>query len=296
MGLHLLSDFTGSDQLAVVPVLVGPFQALMAILPALLTALAGLVVALFKPSTMKKLSILLWSQKIPVTCIILVVAAVFYFVPPLFSLSQKVGKAEGGSDWPIWRGSVERRGAVIDDKFEDPGHGGIGWTFTDGDIKTFYSSAAVVGNRVYLTSARKTYFKDEGGVYSLEAETGKPVWQFKPGGYRATFSSPAVAGKYLVVGEGLHFTTDSRVFCLDIKKSEEAREGNARSGRVAGWPASVLKGWPGARLAAFRGGRRSAFLSPAPSSSIPRARPRRTTWSAGRLVVAALPCTRRPSW
>ena len=60
---------------------------------------------------------------------------------------------------------------------------------------------------------------------SLDADDGKLVWKFDKDKYRPTFSSPAVAGKYLVVGEGLHETYDARVFCLDVEQSEKQREG-----------------------------------------------------------------------
>jgi hypothetical protein len=46
--------------LAVIPVLVGPLQVLIALLPALLIALGTTVIALLKPSTMLKLLKLLW--------------------------------------------------------------------------------------------------------------------------------------------------------------------------------------------------------------------------------------------
>ena len=32
-----------------------------------------------------------------------------------------------------------------------------------------------------------------------------------PEGFRATFSSPAISGKYLVTGEGLHQVRDGRI-------------------------------------------------------------------------------------
>ncbi|GAH76281.1 unnamed protein product, partial [marine sediment metagenome] len=117
----------------------------------------------------------------------------------------------------------ERRGALPGSK--DPVRGKVNWVFTADDVKTFYASPAVVGNRVYITSARYEYFKDAGAISSIDADSGRCVWTFKADRYRATFSSPAVRGKYLVVGEGLHFTNDARVFCIDIERSEEERRG-----------------------------------------------------------------------
>lgn len=212
-----------NDQVVgVVPVLIGPMQALIAILPGLLVALGGALVAMFKPSALKKFFLLLWSQKIAVTLILAVLVGLFIFVPKLLP-AKPVTKAKTGSDWLLWRGGAERRGVLLD--AEDPAHGGVNWTFVDGKINTFYASAAVIGNRVYTTSARFEYFTDKGAIYSIDTESGELVWKFNTGKYRATFSSPAVQGNILVVGEGLHFTEDSRIFCIDIKQSEAKKKG-----------------------------------------------------------------------
>ncbi|KPL01766.1 MAG: hypothetical protein AMK75_03975, partial [Planctomycetes bacterium SM23_65] len=104
-------------------------------------------------------------------------------------------------------------------------HADLRWRFEDGKIKTFYASPAVVGNRLYVTSAQYEIFSDRGAIYGIDADSGDLVWKFNADRYRATFSSPAIWGKYLVVGEGLHQTEDSRVFCLDLEKSEQARRG-----------------------------------------------------------------------
>ena len=210
--------------LAVVPVLVGPIQALLAVLPGVLVALAGVVTGFFKPSNLKKFVLLLWSQKIAVSIIIAALGGLFFFVPDLFPHGE-VSAAQGGSDWLLLRGGPERRGARLDPGTEDPVVGGINWRYVDGKTATFYASPAVVGNRIYVTSARKEVFADTGAIYSIDADLGTPVWKFAGDGYRATFSSPAVQGDRLVVGEGLHFTRDSRIYCIDIAASETKRQG-----------------------------------------------------------------------
>jgi outer membrane protein assembly factor BamB len=68
------------------------------------------------------------------------------------------------------------------------------------------------------------YFKDKGAICCLDADTGGLIWAYEKG-YRSTFSSPVVSGKYLVVGEGLHETKNARVYCLDVKASEEKHTG-----------------------------------------------------------------------
>jgi hypothetical protein len=52
------------DADAVIPSAFGPIQALIVILPQLLLALAGLLLAIFKPRTYKLLGAYLWSHKV----------------------------------------------------------------------------------------------------------------------------------------------------------------------------------------------------------------------------------------
>jgi len=233
MDFFVLTFAPSHEPLAVVPVLVGPLQALMAVLPGILIALGGLIVTMFKPSTVKRLLLLLWSQKLIVAPAIVLSAGAVWGLITLSALAfpaaaGDVAAATGGN-WPLWRGGPQRRGAVLD--AEDPAHGKLVWSFSHDGIKNFYCSPAVAGNRVYATSSRWELFKKDGAIYSLDADTGKLVWMFNSQGYRATFSSPAVYHdkekdkRYLVVGEGLHLTDDARVFCLDVEASEKKQKG-----------------------------------------------------------------------
>jgi len=219
--------------ISVVPVLVGPLQALLAILPAVLVALGGVVLAALKPSAIKKLLLLAWSQKLVVVpAAILIVLAVHYW-PAIFPPAQGAWQL-GQSDWPMWRGSPDRR-AVATGENSQPRSGKVQWRFSDGSLKSFYSSPAVVGNRVYAIGSNYVPpISDNGAIYCLDSETGEIIWQFQAEGYRASFSSPSVSGRYLVVGEGLHWTADSRIFCIDLKRSaEEGRGVKAWSFRTA---------------------------------------------------------------
>lgn len=201
---------------SVVPVLAGPMSALIALLPAILAALGGLILALLKPATMKKLAQLLWRQKLPVAGFVAVVFGLIYGLPMLMPGGGPDVKAEekGATDWPMFRGGLDRRGAAPG--AQGPNGGGVNWSYTE-EFKTFYSSPSVVGNRVYATSTALTSFSDSGAILCLDADTGGVVWKCVPKGYRSTFSSPAIAGSRLVVGEGLHIIKDARVFCLDIE-------------------------------------------------------------------------------
>ncbi len=209
--------------IGVVPVLVGPLSALMALLPAILIALGSMIVSLARPRTVKRLILFLWAQKFVLLPAVAIIWSASWGYRALFGRPRgTVSAAESvAADWPLWRGNLHRtaHGAGED---PDPGDGRVQWVFTDGKITGFYSSPAVIGNRVYVTSAMPGYFSDRGGIYCLDADTGREVWAFRSG-YRATFSSPSIAGRYLVVGEGLHQTSDARVFCFDREESERRR-------------------------------------------------------------------------
>ena len=200
---------------AVVPVLVGPLQALLAILPSLLIALGGMVLAFFRPSFYKKLALFLWHQKVFSVCLVAVIAGLVVL--------SRVGWGRGGpaatemragSDWPAFRGGPSRRGAILD--APEPTLPEAIWSFKS-DAKCIFASPAVIGNRLYVTTAEKGVFTDRGAVLCLDAETGAEVWRYSPSSFRATFSSPSVEGGYLVVGEGLHYTADARINCLDTQ-------------------------------------------------------------------------------
>ena len=76
-----------AELLGVIPVLVGPLQALLVILPGVLVAIAGLLITLFKPSTVKRFLQLLWSQKLVVLPVLLLVVAASWIFPMLKALA-----------------------------------------------------------------------------------------------------------------------------------------------------------------------------------------------------------------
>jgi outer membrane protein assembly factor BamB len=199
---------------AVVPVLVGPLQVLLTLLPGILVAVFGGLLGLFRPSGFKNAVKLLWRQKVAVTCIIAVAAGVFLGVRQLWpgGGSGLVTGAQEGNDWPTARFDLSRHGVVPGT--QSPTRPTLVWSALQGH--GFFASPAVVGNRVYIASANIGGFQKTGSIYCLDADTGAVVWSSAPSGYRATFSSPVVSGRYLVCGEGLHDTRDARIVCLDI--------------------------------------------------------------------------------
>ncbi len=211
MNTFNLMAMPGVPPAGVVPVLVGPLQALVAILPGILVALGTALIAMLRPSAIKRFVQLLWAQKVVVVGIVVGVWGLVHLWAVAFpGVPADVGKAEAGVDWPMWRGGASRRGTVLGD-VEEPAHGNVVWKFSKAGIKSYYSSPTVVGNRVYATSAKQGLYGMAGTIACLDAQTGQLVWEIKEEGYRATFSSPAVSGRSLVVREGLHTSSDARV-------------------------------------------------------------------------------------
>src|SRR5437764_630161 len=107
------------DTFAVVPVLIGPLQILVTILPGLILAAAGALISLLHPRAVLNGLKILWRQKLQAALLLVVAlalgAGVVYgagwlwrtFGPPPAAATAAVG----GGDWPTARGSAERRGA-----------------------------------------------------------------------------------------------------------------------------------------------------------------------------------------
>lgn len=207
---------TDSVTIAVIPVLMGPLQVLLALLPAILAALGSALLALLRPQGMKMFLRLLWRLKVPLLVIAACIWGTAKAIGTLTSERHPVTQQERtAQEWSMFRGGLTRNGAVWDGK--SPTGGGSNWTFKP-EAGGFYSSPAILGNRIYITSANYSVFGDVGAVLCLDADTGKLVWSLTPDRMRSTFSSPSISedGRRLVVGEGLHFTEECRVFCLDI--------------------------------------------------------------------------------
>ena len=216
----------------VVPILIGPLQVLLTLLtllPAVLMAMAvavgGMLLMLFKPAFLKAVGRGLWQNKIPVLLTVCALVGLVYLLAAVWPEGERTAVRaveEGAADWPAYRGGPERRGAAPG--AAGPAENGVVWTFADGDVKTFYSSPAVMGNRVYACTAEKKVFTDRGAVVCVDADTGGLVWRYSPGDFRATYSSPSVTKDYVVTGEGLHFTKDARVTCLKADTGERVWE------------------------------------------------------------------------
>ncbi len=89
------------------------------------------------------------------------------------------------------------------------------WTFHgEGYISPrIDSSPAIADGAVYVGVSEYSVFSPKGRIVSLELSTGKPRWEQKT--RLPVFSSPAVSGGRVFVGEGYHQDRESRLWCLD---------------------------------------------------------------------------------
>ena len=93
------------------------------------------------------------------------------------------------------------------------------WRYVRDEHEMVLSSPAVVGGRVYAATCYIDVFGNYGAIVCLDAATGKQVWATDAIGkeeMKGFFSSPALTadGKYLVIGQGLHYDKDCSLICL----------------------------------------------------------------------------------
>ncbi len=84
---------------------------------------------------------------------------------------------------------------------------------------SFLSTPILANGRIYAASCVVDVGGTFGSIFCLNASTGQPIWQVDKIGeqdLKAFFSSPALStdGKFLVIGEGLHFDSDCHLICL----------------------------------------------------------------------------------
>jgi outer membrane protein assembly factor BamB len=120
--------------------------------------------------------------------------------------------------WSCFRGSSARTGNV--DGLRGPKAPAERWRFAEADAKAIgiNASPAVDKDRVYVAAGQRSVFGDTGRFYCLDAD-GKLLWKAKL--KRWGFSSPAVVGGRVFVGEGLHEDENCRLYCLDAESGKE---------------------------------------------------------------------------
>src|SRR6185503_6784844 len=225
---------------AVIPSAFGPIQALIVILPQLLLALAGLMLAIFKPRTYRLLGNYLYSHKI--FTVVLLSGLAFFVWGPSFS-SGKVADEQVGAAWSAFRGGPGRTGAVAGAKGpQTPPR--VLWKLAGdplgGATAAVDSSPAVVGNRLYFGVGNNSILSgSKGSICCVDTDTGALAWRWTGdkelnSTLKAIFSSPVVwveppekgappAARYLVCGEGYHEDKDGRLICLDLEPVRKSR-------------------------------------------------------------------------
>ncbi|MCC5828056.1 MAG: PQQ-binding-like beta-propeller repeat protein [Phycisphaeraceae bacterium] len=210
-----MQTFVHTSGPAVVPVLVNTLPIILAIISGVLVAIGTTMLSLLKPRVMAQVAVALWRLKLPVLVTVAIVwggMEAWKHVSAAPTGEVTAAETEAG-DWPIFRRDESRRGWVGDGP--GPNAGGVNWAFRR-DIHSFFSSPTVVGNRVYIVSARMGAFNRIGRVFCFDADTGGLVWEGGPRDMRPTFSSPVVYGNRLVIGEGLHDTKDARIIVISL--------------------------------------------------------------------------------
>ncbi|QDU93848.1 outer membrane protein assembly factor BamB family protein [Lignipirellula cremea] len=210
--------FSLSCCLAVVPIVAGPLQVLLALAPGVLLLLFSTLLACFRPRFLAQTARVAWRLKVPLTIFAVAMVGLLYGAQALLSQNGK-RVAQAGSDWPTTRGDMARTGATPDTL--SPSRGGLNWSWNRSG-HAVYCSPAIAGNRAYITTAVADLTSDgRGEVVAVDLDTGQTAWRVSPPGFRATVSSPVIVGDYLLCGEGMHTVTDARVFCLDLRAGKE---------------------------------------------------------------------------
>jgi outer membrane protein assembly factor BamB len=215
----MLSSFE-LPPIAVFPVLVGPLQTLLALLPAILAGLGSMLFAIFRPGGFVRLVRFLWRQKLFLGAVAILIVAWQSMDPIRWlrgTVSPSMPASGHSSNWEMDRGGPLRLGRGPGPNDEDPTVPGTIWSNTRD--KTVLSSVAVSGDRVlYSTATDIGPFSPtgRGAIVCVDAHSGREVWRYAPENYRATFSSPVVSGASVICGEGLHQVEDARVTCLDL--------------------------------------------------------------------------------
>ncbi len=219
---------------AVIPSLFSPLQALVAVLPQLLFALGAMVAMVFSIRTWRmaaaRVAHLVRTHKL-ITAGVVGGCIAAYAVVALATGAARKADAQGAAPqppattrthvpvapepWLGFRANATRTGTVDDS--EPPAKPRLLWAFKDEDrsVADFASSPAVADGRVYIGEAHGGLFSSGGSVYALDLRTGKQLWRTDVA--QQVFSSPAVAGDKVLVGEGLHQDSDSALRCLDAR-------------------------------------------------------------------------------
>ena len=109
----LISLLIPTPDPAVVPILIGPLQALLLILPAVLVAILRIIVKMLRPSSIRTGLKVLWRNKLTALASIVIITGLCYGIS---YAGRWLRPGAGGmvdlgrTEWPMFRGSPERTG------------------------------------------------------------------------------------------------------------------------------------------------------------------------------------------
>ena len=109
----MLNSLIAMPTLAVFPVLVGPLQTLLALLPAILVGLGSMLFAAFKPKGFVKLVRFCWRQKLFIGCVAALMVGWHYDVFAKLFEPRRAANALAttvGNNWSTSRGGLLRLG------------------------------------------------------------------------------------------------------------------------------------------------------------------------------------------
>ncbi|MFG0333107.1 MAG: PQQ-binding-like beta-propeller repeat protein, partial [Maioricimonas sp. JB049] len=204
--------------LAVVPILPTLHTLLLAV-PVGIVALLMLLRRLAEPGMPVRLLRLGWRLRgLLLTCAALAGLLIFAATRSGARFdAQPAAAAWEPGNWPTARGDLRRSG--VRDRSDGPTQGRINWK-TGGPTQSYYATPAIAAERLYCvasTGGRR------GRIECRSLLDGSLLWTAAPPGYRATFSSPVVSGRYLVCGEGLHHDRMARIICLETAPPDAGR-------------------------------------------------------------------------
>ncbi len=224
---------------AVIPQLIGPLTALLSIIPQIL-AFVGVAIVTSLVFARDSTKMVFYKVRdfftvrrtilSVVSLVVLVGLAVFTFqlvergidhskpTVDIGTQQQKESKMRAGSSWYTFRGDANRTGNV--DGLPGPENGTLSWPFSPKNRKMvqFFSSPAVVGNRLYIGTALGGFFSASGVTYCIDTDTKEIVWQHESDIPIA--SSPAVVAGRVYIGEGFHEDSGCQLRCLDAQTGD----------------------------------------------------------------------------
>lgn len=199
---------------AIVPILV---QSGTAVLPSLLAGVGTFVTVLFRPwewlrlpPPKRRLALLTIAGSIALGCILIVLSGQMRvrsrsqtnWAQVALNIIHQEEIAAGASA----TGSLAHRLQPL-------------WAYKEPGA-SFLSTPVVADGRVYGASCLVDVTGTFGSIFCLDAAAGQPIWKVDKIGdedLKGIFSSPALTkdGKYLIIGEGLHFDAECHLICLE---------------------------------------------------------------------------------